>query len=124
MLAKKPFLLIIDDDLPTLKLYQRELSADYHVVICQDGMQAEKFLQTLELCAVILEPIMSNGDGWNLISAMHISGEARRFPIILCSSSDEKKRGLQQGAAVFMTKPVLPGDLRDTLQRVLAGYRG
>jgi len=123
MQPQKPFLLIIDDDLPTLKLYQRELSREYHVVICQDSSQAVHFLETLQLCAVILEPNISNGDGWNLLSAVHLPTLNNRLPVILCSSSDEKKRGLQEGAAVFLTKPVLPGDLLDTLRRVLSIFQ-
>lgn len=124
MSHKKLFILLIDDDLPTLKLYQRELNADYHVVICQERTQAEEILQTLHISAVILEPNLSNGEGWNLIATMHLPGKANRFPIILCSSSDEKKRGLEAGATVFLTKPVLPDDLRNTLQRTLTNFRG
>ena len=120
---KKLFILIIDDDLPTLRLYQRELNADYHVVICQERTQAEEILQTLHISAVILEPNMSNGDGWKLIATMHLPGRSNRFPIILCSSSDEKKRGLEAGATLFLTKPVLPDDLRTSLHRTLANFR-
>ena len=62
MSHKKLFILLIDDDLPTLKLYQRELNADYHVVICQERTQAEETLLTLHISAVILEPNLSNGE--------------------------------------------------------------
>ena len=42
MMQTKPSLLIVDDDLPTLELYQRELSGDYQVLTCQERVQAEQ----------------------------------------------------------------------------------
>jgi hypothetical protein len=42
----------------------------------------------------------------------------------LCSSSDERKRGLDAGAQAFLIKPVLPADLHLTLRRVIAYHPG
>lgn len=119
MMQSKPSLLIIDDDLPTLELYQRELSNDYLVLTCQERSQAEQLIETPDLCAIILEPMLSGGEGWKLLS--YLSGLDRRgnFSIILCSSSDERKRGLQEGAHLFLTKPVLPDTLHALLDQIV-----
>jgi DNA-binding response OmpR family regulator len=115
----KPSLLIVDDDLPTLELYQRELSEDYVVLTCQERSKAERLLETPGLCAVILEPALSGGDGWKLLS--HLSKLKNRpdFSVILCSSSDERKRGIREGAHVFLTKPVLPAVLHTLLDQIV-----
>jgi DNA-binding response OmpR family regulator len=120
----KPALLIVDDDLPTLELYQRELSAEYSVFTCQDRAEAEKLAATPGLCALILEPTIAGGAGWQLLE--HLRREVGRiaFPVILCSSSDERKRGLRAGAQAFLIKPVLPADLHLTLRRVIAYHPG
>jgi DNA-binding response OmpR family regulator len=123
MQPQMPSLLIIDDDLPTLELYRRELSIDYHVLICQDRLHAEKLMKTPDLCAVILEPAMADGEGWGLLAVLRKVRGEKPVPVILCSSSDEKKRGIQEGARVFLIKPVLPADLHGALRRVMAGHR-
>jgi DNA-binding response OmpR family regulator len=120
----KPVLLIVDDDLPTLELYQRELSVDYTVLTCQDRLEAEKLVVTPGLCAVILEPTISGGAGWQLLKDLRRETRRASFPVILCSSSDERKRGLNAGAQAFLIKPVLPADLHQTLRRVIAYHPG
>lgn len=122
----KPSLLIVDDDLPTLELYQRELSNDYYVLTCQERPEAEKLIQTAGLSAMILEPTISNGEGWSLLKKLRsrLTGNQPWIPVILCSSSDERKRGMAEGAQAFLIKPVLPADLHLTLRRVMAFHPG
>ncbi len=115
----KPSLLIVDDDLPTLELYQRELSEDYLVLTCQDRSQAERLIDTPGLCAIILEPTLSGGDGWELLSVLGKLKNRTDFSVILCSSSDERKRGIREGALVFLTKPVLPAALHTLLDQIV-----
>lgn len=119
MSQTKPSLLIVDDDLPTLELYQRELSEDYLVLTCQERAQAEILLETPGLCAIILEPTLSGGDGWKLLSHLSKLKDRLEFTVILCSSSDERKRGLKEGAHVFLTKPVLPATLHTLLDQIV-----
>jgi len=119
-----PTLLIVDDDLPTLELYQRELSAEYRVLTCQGRIEAEKLIETSGLCALILEPTIAGGEGWTLLRLLRKAGHRSWFPVILCSSSDERKRGLEEGAQAFLIKPVLPADLHYTLRRVVANRSG
>jgi DNA-binding NtrC family response regulator len=119
MTQSKPSLLIIDDDLPTLELYQRELSGDYLVLTCQERSEAEQLIKTPGLCAIILEPTMSGGEGWKLLSYLSRLQNRLNFSVILCSSSDERKRGIKEGALVFLTKPVLPETLHSLLDQIV-----
>ena len=119
MSQTKPSLLIVDDDLPTLELYQRELSEDYQVLTCQDRSQAELLMETPGLCAIILEPTLSGGDGWKLLAYLNKLKNRLNFSVILCSTSDERKRGIREGAHVFLTKPVLPASLHILLDQIV-----
>jgi DNA-binding NtrC family response regulator len=119
MTLSKPSLLIIDDDLPTLELYQRELSEDYLVLTCQERSQAELLMETPGLCAIILEPTLSGGDGWKLLAHLSKLKNRLNFSVILCSTSDERKRGIREGAHVFLTKPVLPAALHTLLDQIV-----
>jgi DNA-binding response OmpR family regulator len=112
---RKPLLLIVDDDLPTLQLYQRELGGRYQVLICQEFSRAAELLHMPGLQGMVLEPTISEGDGWKLLPALR----AVQIPVVLCSSSDEKGRGLAEGAAAVLIKPVLPALLMETLRKVI-----
>jgi DNA-binding response OmpR family regulator len=116
----KSSVLIIENDPPTLELYRRELSREYKVFACLDEEKAIHLAaDTKDLCAVVLEPEISGGDGWALLSILiRVFGE-RRVPIILCSTQDEQRRGLKEGAAAFLVKPVLPVDLHNTLRKIV-----
>jgi DNA-binding response OmpR family regulator len=114
----KPTILIIDSDVPSLELYRRELSPDYQVVVCMEQQQAYEISKDSNLRAVVLEPAIQGGEGWDLFARIQSSHKDQPIPIILCSTLDERKRGLEGGAAAFLIKPVLPMELRDTLHRV------
>ncbi len=112
--------LIIENDSPTLEMYRRELSRNYTVLACLNEEEALQMALTPDLCAVVLEPAISDGHGWRLIAALKkILGE-RQVPIILCSTQDERKRGIKEGVAAFLVKPVLPSELHETLRKIIS----
>ena len=115
----KPPILIIESNNPTLKLYRRELSRDFRVLACSEMTEALTLAVTSNLAAVVLEPEISNGQGWKLLSELKQFFSGKSLPIILCSTVDERKRGLDAGAVDFLVKPVLPSVLVETIHRVI-----
>jgi len=115
MASNKPTVLIIDDDLLMLELYRRELGQDYAVLTCTDQNEALTLFDTQTLNALVLEPALAEGRGWDLLASIRLRAQELHLPIILCSILDERKRGMEGGAAAFLVKPVLPAHLRDTL---------
>src|SRR5258705_11731637 len=112
--------LIIENEAVTLDLYRRELSQDFDVINCSGKDELLETIHRQELGAVVLEPVALNGQGWDLFdSILALPADIRSFPVILCSVLDERKRGLEMGAAVFLVKPVLPIQLMVTLHRVI-----
>jgi DNA-binding response OmpR family regulator len=116
MAPNKPTVLIIDDDLLMLELYRRELGQDYAILTCTDRNEALTLFDAQPLSAVVLEPALAEGRGWELLVVLRLRAQAFQFPVILCSILDERKRGMEGGAAAFLVKPVLPAHLRDVLQ--------
>jgi DNA-binding response OmpR family regulator len=115
-----PAVLIIEHDVSTRELYKRALSRDFRVLDCGDETEALKLLHDNRLQAVILEPAMYGGRGWALLAAIKETAITQYIPVILCSTLDERKRGLEMGAATCMVKPVLPSVLLDTVHRIAA----
>jgi putative two-component system response regulator len=115
----KPSILIVESNSPTLMLYRRELGRDFRVLACSEMTEALALVNTSNLAAVVLEPEISNGQGWKLLSELKQFFNGKPLPVILCSTVDERKRGLEAGAVDFLVKPVLPSVLVETIHRVI-----
>lgn len=111
-------ILIVDNDLPTLELYQRELGREYRVLTCTDEHRAIELLGSEDVSAVVLEPYAFGEDGWARLAAMTHPPSQRRVPVLVCSTQDDRKRDLAMGAVVCLVKPVLPTTLLDALRRI------
>lgn len=112
-------ILIVEDDRPTRELYQRALSARYRVFACADDIDALQIVQSHEIGAIVLEPSLPGERGWALIETLRGIPRTCQIPIVLCSTLDERKRGMLMGAAVYLLKPVLPTTLLATLAQVI-----
>jgi len=111
-------ILIVECDLPTLELYRRELSRDFQILTCSEVQQALAMLHAHRISAVVLEPSAPDEQGWSLLAAIKSLPGHPHIPVVLCSTLDERKRGMEMGAAAYLIKPVLPSTLRDTLRQV------
>jgi DNA-binding response OmpR family regulator len=114
--------LLIEDDPSTRELYGRELSRDYQVLTCSTESEALALLETHPVCAIVLEPGLQNGQGWSLLAMLHVMPRTRTIPIILCSTLDERRRGMELGATLYLTKPVLPVALHDAIYQVTHSF--
>ena len=112
-------ILIVECDLPTLELYLRELSRDYQILACSETQQALALLQAHSVAAVVLEPSTPDEQGWSLLAAIKSLPGSSPIPVVLCSTLDERKRGMEMGAAAYLVKPVLPTTLLKTLHQVM-----
>ena len=111
-------ILIVECDLPTLELYRRELSRDYQILACSEVQQALVLLHTRQISAVVLEPAAPDERGWSLLTTIKNLPGIPSIPVVMCSILDERKRGMEMGAAAYLVKPVLPTALRETLRQV------
>ncbi|HOT91368.1 MAG TPA: response regulator [Anaerolineae bacterium] len=115
----KPRIVIIENDLPTLELYRRELSSEYEVLATLDVTEALAMAQMAGVRAVVLEPALGGGKGWELLATLSQTAVAESPPVILCSTSDERRKGMALGVAAFLVKPVLPTALHQVLRRII-----
>jgi len=111
-------ILIVENDLPTLELYQRELSRDYRILACREAQQALVWLHAQHISVVVLEPSAPDEQGWSLLAAIKSLPGPASIPVVLCSTLDERKRGMEMGAVAYLVKPVLPTTLRETLRQI------
>ncbi|MGQ0603483.1 MAG: response regulator [Anaerolineales bacterium] len=110
--------LIIERDRATCLMYARALQETYHVIVATDEVDIGVLLTGYTLHAAVLEPGPVGGHGWELLTELKRRPDTRSVPVILCTAQDERRRGLEMGAAAYLTKPVLPAALLEAVRRL------
>lgn len=119
MTSDYPAILLVEKDEVTLELYQRELSKSFTVFAFTDMNSILETLVIHDIRAVIIEPEVCSGQGWDLIDSIQVAVPGRCIPVIVCSTRDASLKGPGREAARYLTKPVLPRVLREQTLEVL-----
>ena len=119
MKTKLPAIVLIEKDDVTLDLYQRELSKSFEVLSFNQIDNILDVLTNQDIQAVIVEPEISSGRGWELISSINNAFPDYSIPIIVCSTRDTGGEHLQGSVTKYLTKPVLPKDLKEKTLEVI-----
>lgn len=112
-------ILIVEDDLNLLELYQVALiNAGYQTLIAQDANIALKMLEDQPVHLVLTDIMMPHIDGFHLVEAIKLSDPVLPIMMITAKSELEDKRvGFQLGIDDYMVKPI---DLEELILRVQA----
>jgi DNA-binding response OmpR family regulator len=99
--------LVVDADAATRMLYERALQPDYEVFTAASEQEVSELLASLtRLGALVLEPGPLNSWGWGLPARLRRHPRLSAAAIIICTAQDERRRGLELGAAEYLVKPV------------------
>lgn len=121
MSAHKQSVLILDSDEATRELYRRELGHSFTVLTAADERSAWRQVETETVDSVILEPATLEDAAWSFIVRLRALERHRETPIVVCSTLDERKRGVELGITTYLIKPVTPHLLSRALQAALQG---
>ncbi|MBR5090119.1 MAG: EAL domain-containing protein [Ruminiclostridium sp.] len=100
--------LIVDDEHVNRRLLGRIIEEKYDVIYAEDGKEAYELIMKREktLSMVLLDLIMPEMDGYQLLEKLHDDPNLSRIPVIVLTSEHSAEvRSLQLGAADFITKP-------------------
>ena len=115
--------LLGEPDQAASALYERALHAAFDVIATPDEDGVLHMLHTRPIAALVLEPIILATNRWQQLAAISQICAEREIPLVLCSTLDERRRGLELGAAIYLVKPTLPSTLLDTLRQVIGPER-
>ncbi len=116
-------ILLIDDDLQSLKLIGLMLQRRGHTIVSATGGVeglAKALTDTPEL--VILDVMMEDIDGFEVCRRLRANPATARTPIIMFTAKsmvNDKVAGFQAGADDYLTKPIHPNDLASRVETVL-----
>ena len=126
-MAQKSTVLVVDDEPVNLALLAEILSPDYRVRAANSGANALNALETLpQPDLILLDVMMPQMDGFQVLRQIRDDPQTRAIPVIfLTALSDplDEERGLEAGAADYISKPIKPLTLRARVRTQLDAKR-
>ncbi|MHB1294433.1 MAG: response regulator [Anaerolineae bacterium] len=120
-LADQYNVLVVDDNEGLIRLFGRYLQGQGYLVHgAGDAEQAMEMLDRLRPEVVILDVMMPDRDGWEVLEALRRTEAERRVPVVVCSIIDDPELATALGADAFLHKPVDQSALLRTLAQVLS----
>ena len=118
-MTQKAKILIVDDDVDTVELLTKRLSAEgYHTSEAYDGQQALQRVEEYGPDLILLDIKMPTIDGYEVCRRLKRSEDTRLIPIIMLTVKakvPDKVKGLDIGADDYIPKPF---DYRELSRRV------
>jgi diguanylate cyclase (GGDEF)-like protein len=108
--------LIIDDNKLIRQLATTLLSKkNYNVLTAENGEQGIELAQSFKPQVILLDVMMPEVDGYEVCKRLKSNDKTKNIPIIMVTSMTEsidKIKGLELGAADYVTKPFDHGELQ------------
>ena len=117
-------ILIVDDSELNRSLLSDMLSDDFNIMEAENGMEAVAVLQEheLEISLVLLDIVMPQMDGFDVLATMNKKGWIDNIPVIMISaetSSAYIDRAYDLGAVDYISRPF---DERTVKHRVISNF--
>ena len=118
----KNILVVDDDELVVIALEELLAPAGYEVTTACSGNDELQRLDEKRFDLIILDIIMPGMNGFDLCLRIRELEQYRTVPIIMLtakSSAEDKKKGIDVGANLFLPKPIAPQRLLDLVKSAL-----
>ena len=123
---KKKTILAVDDEVHILELLKYNLETNgYTVITVETGEAALDLLSNEKIDAVLLDVMLPQIDGLEVLRRIRNTEKIKKIPVILLTAkSDEfdKVLGLETGADDYIAKPFQIGELSARVEALLRRY--
>jgi CheY-like chemotaxis protein len=119
MKSQGPIILVIDDNEGLVELLDRYLTGHHcRVVAANSGQEGLQVAQELQPDAIILDVMMPEVDGWEVLQTLRIRPETRATPIIVCSVINDPGLSYSLGASLVLPKPISRDNVLTALRQL------
>jgi CheY-like chemotaxis protein len=104
----RPRVLLVDDSMEHLEMYQSMLDGEAVVRTAARGEEALAIVGAEPLDIIVLDVMMPGMDGWEVLRALKEQQETAALPVVMLTSLDAQDvpaRARQLGAAAVLMKP-------------------
>ncbi len=111
--------LVVDDHADTLNLLQRYMiDTPYELIVVSNPQQAVEQAAAYQPQAILLDVMMPEMDGWDVLSQLKQDERTVHLPVLVCTVLDQSELAHSLGASGFLRKPIA----RPVLLSALSGY--
>lgn len=107
-MTKKNTILVADDSALNIAALKHILQADYEILSVCEGSTCIKTARSEQPDLILLDIIMPGMNGFEVLTNLKTNAITKAIPVIIITApnhSEEEERGLQLGAADFISKP-------------------
>jgi CheY-like chemotaxis protein len=117
---KRQSLLVVDDNTDIAKLFKRYIGVlGWQVKGVQSVAEALQFLETTIPTVIILDVMMPDADGWELLLKLKANSDTQAIPVIVCSAVHNQETAIALGANGYLAKPVTQENITTVLQALI-----
>lgn len=117
-------ILVVDDEPGNIDVIKNVLQDSYKIKAAINGTKALAAAAKLPMPdLILLDIMMPEMDGYQVCRQLKANAATRSIPVVFLSakvSADEQRQGMEMGAVAYLTKPVDPPSLLDTLDMVFS----
>ena len=121
--ALRKRLLVVDDQPENLNVMRQILKEDYDLSFAKSGVDALTTMLKINPDLVLLDVMMPEMDGYEVLQKMNEDPRLTSIPVIFCTAMSDTKdevTGLKLGARDYITKPVIASIVKVRVQNQLA----
>ena len=105
--GKKNKVLVVEDDYATSKLLSNYLNKwGYEPTIVNSADQAMKAIEKEVYLAILMDIVLPDSNGFELLKRMREHKNAKNSPVIVCSVEAEQQKAFLMGAVEYFVKPI------------------
>ncbi len=106
--SAQPTIFVVDDNEDILQLFRRYLIPhQFHVITAKSADDIPfHLIHQLHLYAFIIDLMMPDRDGWDLLQQLRNDPDTQNIPVVVCSVLKQKELALMLGATAFIEKPM------------------
>lgn len=116
-------ILVVDDTLTQIEIITKTLQAAGFSTITANSSEVAKLkINEQPPDAIVLDVVLPGESGFELCRELKENPKTASIPVILCSTKDsemDKFWGMKQGAASYLTKPIVAEELVRTMQSLV-----
>ena len=112
-------IVVVEDNVDMVHFYRRCTAGTTYRIV--HAVPDEHIIESIEAAKpdiVVLDVMLPEVDGWQLLTHLHERPATRPIPVIVCSVVKEDQLALALGAALFLAKPIQPRRFVEALDQV------
>ncbi len=118
--SRRVAVLVIEDNVDLFALYRSYcLGTPYELLHVREGRRALAAVAEFRPDVILLDVMLPDVDGWDLLLDLRADPATSAIPIIVCSVVTDERLAFDLGAALYLRKPIWPERLLSAFETVV-----